>query len=290
MKTNYMLSGFGSKDEAQKRNHEFALKVGIKEGDMTKYLFTSHCLAKEQKENWGLEIPEEYLHLLDDKEKQERLIQLSPIANIDFYFPPVFRYMEKKYIDLFFNEGKIRLSSFAKFHFDTDKQRGDNMEGRGLICLDSEHQSTTIVASSGVNSFVLSSSLIMDTELLTDFNVDGCFAIEDPINFLATILEQIPECFRSNLGPCYYKREHKIERNGNFTLKDLKSDDYSGYIDFDKFFNHTTLAHLDQLFTKRLEYANQHEFRFIWHTNSISIPDHIDITVPDAVKFCRRIL
>lgn len=91
MKKRYILNGFSTRELAQKRNHEFALNSGIKEDSTTKYMFNVHCL---QREEWGLEVSEEHLNLLDDLERtSERLREIPHTPFVNAYVPMLFRYV-----------------------------------------------------------------------------------------------------------------------------------------------------------------------------------------------------
>ena len=100
MKKHYILNGFESREIAQNRNHEFAIRQGNNENSPTKFMFTVHCLTKEE---WGLEVTEDYLHLLDDHEKSPQRLREIPFQPfVQPYIPMVYRYLEKQWIDMFF--------------------------------------------------------------------------------------------------------------------------------------------------------------------------------------------
>ena len=50
-------------------------------------------------------------------------------AECQIKLPTVVRYLEKEYVDEFFNTGTPMLASVKKFHQHTDEQRGDTEEG-----------------------------------------------------------------------------------------------------------------------------------------------------------------
>ncbi len=290
MKKTYILNGFISREEAQKRNHEFALKNGIKEDSTTKYMFTPHCLVKEE---WGLEISEDYLHLLDEKEKtNNRLKEIPHQPYIQAYIPMVFRYLEEKWVDDFFKNGHIRLSSFNKFHKHTDEQRGDKNEGsNNIVGLTGDNKTMFARTSHGSDAFVLSTSLMLNEEIYEDFEVDCCFVIERPFEFMNVISKHIPEFKGINFGPCLYKPDRTIQRNSpNLTLDSLKSDDNPNNMDMGKMFNAiNNIGGSEVLFSKTNEYSHQHEYRFLWHSFMEKMPDHIDLIVPEAREFCRKL-
>ncbi len=289
MKKRYILNGFSTRDDAQKRNREFALKHGIKPDSTTKFMFNIHCL---QREEWGLEILEDNLNLLDESEKtSQRLREIPNNPFIQPFIPMVFRYLESQWVDAFFKNGILRLSSFKKFHQHKDEQRGDKKEGSNMIVgLGNENQIFAMTAD-GLDAFVLSTSLSYNNKMYNDFSVDACFVIEKPLEFMDAIIKVLPEFKGLNFGPCLYQPEKIITRSlPEFDLDSLKSDDDPNFNDADKMFNVINQAGgLEVLFAKTNEYSNQHEYRMLWHTYLDPMPDYIDLVVPEATKFCRKI-
>jgi len=61
-----------------------------------------------------------------------------PTLNIQFVRPwtilrpRLYRYLPSKWVDAFFHDGSLRLSSFNEFSKHTDEQRADPQEGRGV--------------------------------------------------------------------------------------------------------------------------------------------------------------
>jgi len=289
MKKRFILNGFSTREDAQKRNHEFALNHGLKPDSTTKFMFNVHCL---QKEEWGLEILEDNLGLLDESEKtQERLREIPNRPFVNSYVPMVFRYLESEWVNEFFENGILRLSSFKKFHQHEDEQRGDKQEGSNMIFgIGSENQFSAMT-NSGHDAFVLSTSLAHNENLYNDFDVDACFIIEKPHEFMESIMKSIPEFKGINFGPCLYQPSKIIQRQmPGFNLDSIKSDDEPNTNDMGKIFNQIDQASgLDVLFSKTNEYAHQHEYRMLWHTYLDPMPEYIDLIVPEALQFCRKI-
>jgi hypothetical protein len=289
MKKRYILNGFSTREDAQKRNHEFALIHGLKPDSTTKFMFNVHCL---QQEEWGLEILEDNLGLLDESEKtQERLREIPNRPFVHSYVPMVFRYLESEWVDEFFKNGILRLSSFKKFHQHEDEQRGDKQEGSNMIFGVGSENQFGAMTSNGHDAFVLSTSLTYNEDLYHDFDVDACFIIEKPHEFMESIMKAIPEFKGVNFGPCLYQPDRIIQRQmPGFNLDSIKSDDEPNTNDMGKMFNQINQASgLDVLFSKTNEYAHQHEYRMLWHTYLDPMPEHIDLIVPDAVQYCRKI-
>lgn len=289
MKKHFILNGFESRKSAEQRNHEFALKKGFDENSPTKFMFSVHCLTKEE---WGLEVTEEYLDLLEEHEKNpERLREIPFQPFIQPYIPMVYRYLEKQWIDQFFSEGKIRLSSFKKFRKHVDEQRGDNVEGKNILIGTGNDKTIYAVVSTGIDAFVLSASLLFSQSLYSDFKVDGCFVIERPLEFMNEISKHIPEYKGLNFGPCIYKPEVLIKRQlPDFNLDSLRNEDDPTKNDLNKVLSTSNLigGH-DVLFRKTLKHAHQHEYRILWHSDLKDLPDYIDIIAPNCRQYCREI-
>ena len=289
MKKRFILNGFPTREDAQKRNHEFALNYGIQPDSSTKYIFNVHCL---QREEWGLEVLEDNLNLLDESEKtSQRLREIPNSPFIQPFVPMVFRYLESEWVDAFFDKGNLRLSSFKKFHKHQDEQRGDNKEGSNMIVGMGKEKHFSAMTSNGHDAFVLSTSLTYNDKMYEDFNVDSCFVIEKPLEFMDAIIKVIPDFIGLNFGPCLYQPNKIIKRNiPGFDLDSMKSDDDPNSNDMGKMFNVINqVGGLEVLFTKTNDYSDQHEYRMLWHTYMNSMPEHIDLNVPEAVQFCRRI-
>jgi hypothetical protein len=289
MKKHYILNGFNTRDIAQKRNHEFAIKQGIEETSSPAFMFNVHCLSKEE---WGLEVSEDYLDLLDPFEKTPNRLREIPFQPfIQAYIPMVYRYLEKEWITAFFKEGKLRLSSFNKFRQHADEHRGDKEEGQNLIIGNLKNNQVLVKVSTGIDAFVLSSSLMHSKELYKDFNVESCFIIERPLEFMQEIGKHIPEFKGINFGPCLYKPNHSILRQfPEVDLDSLKSEDDPNNMDLNKIFALSNAAGgAEVLFTKTIDYSHQHEYRMLWHSEINPLPDYIDIIAPEARQFCRII-
>jgi hypothetical protein len=289
MKKRYILNGFPTQEDAQKRNHEFALSHGIKPDSTTMYMFSVHCL---QREEWGLEVLEDNLDLLDESEKTpERLREIPNRPFVHSYVPMVFRYLESKWVDEFFKSGSIRLSSFKKFHQHEDEQRGDKKEGSNMIFGIGSEKQFGAMTSNGHDAFVLATSLTYNEKMYQDFDVDSCFVIEKPHEFMDSIIKAIPEFKGLNFGPCLYQPYKIIQRQmPGFDLDSIKSDDDPNTNDMGKMFNQIDQAGgLDVLFSKTNDYAHQHEYRMLWHTYLDPMPEHIDLIVPEAKQFCREL-
>lgn len=282
----YMLSGFATKEELLIRNSEFVTNFGHKPNDGISFMFEYGQLSEY---DWGMIVPEANLDLLNESERtSERLHEIpKPEPRIEPYAPMVFRYLEKEFVDLFFDKGILRLSSFRQFKKHKDEQRGDKSEGTNLIHATGGMTMMTFV-NSGSNAFVLSTSLKNSKSLCADFNYDACFVIENPVDFLITIGSKLGDLRGALLGPCIYQPVKIITRNmPGLSLEGLKSD-YGGIDPLKMHQQSIKTGGNDVFFTKTNVHSHQNEFRFLWFLWEDKVEDHILIEVPEAIKFCSK--
>lgn len=289
MKKRYILNGFESKDKAQERNHQFAKLAGVsKPGSITKYMFPVHCLVQEQ---WGLELTEDDLYLLKDEEKYaNRLKEIPHQPFVNSYVPMVFRYLEEEWVEEFFKDGSLRISSFSMFRKHSHQERSDIGEGKNVIQGNAEDISFYATTEHGNNAYVLSTSLISNQQLMKDFGVNSGFVIEQPFLFMQEVSKQIPDYLGIRFGPCLYLDNKTIRRTVNTKLENLKQEGDIKGIDMNKMFSSIHNAGGQEVyFSKLTKYAHQHEYRMLWHSGSKSLPDYLDLKVPEARQYCRKI-
>lgn len=204
--------------------------------------------------------------------------------------PRVYRYMEKQYVDDFFNIGRIRLSSFASFSKHKDEQRFDDEEGTALcVHRTSENggQTLTFRFYFDNGAYVLCGSAMPSNPLMHDFGSDSAIIIRDVGGFVKAVANAVSGCSRSVHGPCSYQRTRAIER-------DLGWLDIAESTTFDpKEMNAAAIENAvselvtdDVLFLKPASYSHQVEYRLIWIAEQPD--DHIEVVVPDAIQFCER--
>jgi len=192
--------------------------------------------------------------------------------------PHLYRHLEKQYVDLFFERGILRLSSFARFSKHKDEQRFDANEGRGVVTHMTDEgggQTIMVAAALGENAYALSSSLFYKAATGTDFNTDSGFRINDSVEFAAAIARELPFFAGGMEGPCIYQSRPMLHR-------DYGQLGQNGQIDFQKDLKMNELC-----FLKSDRYTTQCEYRILWAT-SRKTDEFIDVHCPDAVKFCTR--
>ena len=204
--------------------------------------------------------------------------------------PVLFRFIEKQYVDAFFDDGTLRLSTFNKFKNHHDEQRLDKQEGQTFFVHRTNQQggqTLEALAQHGQNAYVLCGATRFEKELMKSFDCDSYIRINDPTKFSMAISKHIPGFVAGFEGACLYQSNKIIE-------KDL------GYIDLNKFKNNSGQVDINMLnsfinhhmsfypfFLKDTSYAHQLEYRLLWLSNA-EMNEHIDIKVPEAIQFCTQ--
>ncbi len=60
------------------------------------------------------------------------MITLNLAKQFNVFLPKPFKYIQKEYLDMFFDSGILRISSFNRFRNYPDEIRGDLKEGSGV--------------------------------------------------------------------------------------------------------------------------------------------------------------
>lgn len=283
----YVIKGFKTQENAQQRITAFLSKKNNPFGLWMEYI---------QNHDWCVIFDETLLPYVTKKE-ETTLCRTSYPTPIIQYTPRVFRYMDEQYIDEFFSKGRLRLSSFASFK----KHKNSNLrdENEGQVKLIMKYQELQIETQLGIghNSFVLCGTYMNNDQNYNTFNANAAFSIENIQRFCEAISTAIKkkygyEILSVNHGPCKYmqSREHNI---------DVFEHDYKeimqGYGMNEPSVNFDTMQKMNSqylqdhgFFLKQNKYASEYEYRILWHIEEDKIPEFIDLTVPEAVKFCKK--
>lgn len=220
------------------------------------------------------------------------MIKLPMVTDWNICTPNLYRYLDQEYVDAFFKDGSLRLSSFTQFHKHEDEQRLDKNEGKTMFVHRTNQRGGQTIeagATHGVNAYVLCSAMRYDKKLMDAFGCNSSFRITNTTNFGMAVARNIPNLLNAFEGPCIYQDMKIIE-------KDL------GYIDVGKFrdpenpsiirkemLNNFILSKMEHypLFLKEKAFAHQVEYRFVWIVKKKE-SDYLDIKVPEAIQFCSK--
>lgn len=203
--------------------------------------------------------------------------------------PKVYRYMDQKYIDEFFETGILRLSTFHTFAQHKDEQRHDPKEGFNILFGLGDNSTIVAVTRHGSNSLIFCTSTIEDDQLMQSFNTNGYFKINKSIDFAVAIAEKIPGCKGGLQGPCIYADRRSIERR--FSEPDeivarLQEEGKKPELQ-ETLATASRIGGSDTFFTKLKKFKSQIEYRFIWHVPEAKDP--VFVECPEALEFCEKV-
>ena len=130
--------------------------------------------------------------------------------------PTVFRYMDRRWIDAFFETGALRLSSLARFQRHVDEQRQDQNEGVQSYEYYTPSEPPLFLSTwihYGMNAYVLCGSMSESGSLATAFGADDYLAIQETMEFANAIAAHIPGFIGGTEGPCLYLNRRLLKRD-----------------------------------------------------------------------------
>ncbi len=194
--------------------------------------------------------------------------------------PYLYRYENSIFIDRFFNEGELFISSFINFKKYPDNELGDPGEGSLWLTIKEKSNESQILSISEAtnNQYCLSTSTVLDDSLKIKFKSDGVFRIIDPNRFVLEITKSLTRVKGVYLGNCIYVAKREITKMVNAISKD----------DNLNINRATSIAGIEPLFLKKNIHQHQSEFRIIWITDR-DVNDGLIIRCPEAIKYCDKI-
>ncbi len=225
------------------------------------------------------------------------MISLQTGKPLDIYLPNIYRYMDKEFVDLFFEKGILRLNSFKKFREYPDEIRGDKNEGNGSVTGFSDKSGFQyhVMSNIGSDAYMLCGSIIDSDDIKKIFDTDTCFRIVKPLDFSIAVSNAILGFKQSFQGFCNYREERMIKK----LIPGMEINDFTGPEGTIIIGGQKENERIDQIlsngidlmFLKEKKYQDQCEYRFVWtiNTHFYTMSDFIDIECKEAVQFCERI-
>jgi hypothetical protein len=202
--------------------------------------------------------------------------------------PSVFRYEDERWIDEFFNTGKLRLSTFKKFATYADEIRGDTSEGKASCYGETQdNKSVVVFQAQGTSAAVLCCSHRLDHQLREGFQRESAFEITNTLGFSSEVSRQLAGFRHGIEGSCIYRSDASINRAIDFDFDKYKLPD--GNFDMKMIFDAgNQLGGAELLLLKRKHYERQQEYRLLWELDAIPA-DYIDVVAPLARQYCRKV-
>jgi hypothetical protein len=199
----------------------------------------------------------------------------------------IVKLMKKEHVDAFFETGSLRLHTLQYYREREHAEIGDKSEGKLVLAIRNEQATALIQVINGYNSFTFCAFDGMpENEVSAKFGYDSSFEIVDIVEFARAIKYKL-SALEFKYANCVYKNENLlvVRPPNNFRFDRLST-------------AWLATGEMGQYFIKPLEYRHQQEVRIVWRLASdtnLQYPKkedshlHLDIKVPEARKFCRRI-
>jgi hypothetical protein len=206
--------------------------------------------------------------------------------------PLVYRYLQAKYVDDFFEDGSLRLSSAERFGQHPDEVRNDPDEGKANFFHRTEEGGGQTIAAhieQGQNAYILCGSAYFSPDLMDAFGADSYIRINDSTAFGQAVSRHIPGFSGGAEGHCRYQSARAFERDLGFVdgINVTLPDGSPGYD------QQRLLQVLNQgvgvvpIFLKGVHFAWQAEYRLVWFSSGLASP-YLEIKVPEARELCTK--
>jgi hypothetical protein len=201
--------------------------------------------------------------------------------------PPVYRFLERKYVDDFFETGHLRLSCVSVFRQHDDEQRWDDREGKFHVeyfgrQFNGEPCYINVKGEISENGYVLCGAMTNDARLMEAFGCDAYICITDTIGFAQAVAHCVPGFLTGYEGPCIYNRARIIQRGGPIPPRFIAAAQ-SNRAGLEQFVIQNYGPEI--LFLKHQGFLGQAEYRLIWLTDR-PVTEPISIYAPQARAFC----
>lgn len=241
---------------------------------------------------FSIVVPERVFAHFDEIRKED-CVALTPPVPCDYNTPILYRFMEDRFVDKFFDCGELKLTTFEKCKNLEDSNRKDEQEGRSDLWGYDGNYSIQVGFGVGSDAIMLCSSLCSDYKDDKGVLFNKCIEIFDVQGLLASITEQLTKngyiIKRILYGPCFYSKKEFHKKVDITTFKDKL--DKEQVFDWDEMNRLTSSIGGDNMFfQKPIEKRYENEFRLLWIVDNIKQNQDILITIPNPQAYCRPFL
>ena len=181
----YLLHGYQTKEDAESRAKELcALSPSTK----CKILARTEQQIKE----YAILLPDTAIENLSPAERKSIVLLPREIQYTD-YQPRLYRFMDEIYIDEFFRNGILLLTTYSRCQQLEDPNRADISEGRNLLIGESGKLRCEFDMGSGDDVLMLCTSLSKNNHLPSGEPYKSCIEILDINHFVQSITASLLE-------------------------------------------------------------------------------------------------
>lgn len=282
----FLLKGFS--DEASASARVEILKSRYPFGD---YKVLAEIENHRKINGYAVRLPEWAIGGLSSEEITNLFIE-PRLFVVQDVVPSIYRFMDKKYVDRFFENGELRLSTYRRTRQLEDANRRDEGEGNNWLFGGDGRRRLEAKTEVGSNAYLLCSSLSRNHVKPDGTAYNSCLFIEDPTRFFEIITDKLmqeePSLSAALRGPCVYNDKNivkKIEESMMANLFNLPDEQVVSSLMYMTNFVGGNQAY----FTKDMENAWEAEYRMLWLLDKNIDEEHRTIFVPEARDICSSI-
>lgn len=237
--------------------------------------------------------PESVFEKVDYINREECTMCETP-TNVVYNIPILYRFLDIKgeFVDMFFETGKLKLTTFEKCKELEDENRKDTKEGRSKLFGYDGDIKMEIGVGVGSDAIMLCTSLCSEykddkgaiyTKFIEIYDAQGLlFAIADQLTKSGYVINNIL------LGPCFYTK--KEFHNAVCSEKFREKLDKEKVFDWDEMaIIANTISGYNVFFQKPIDKRLENEFRLLWIVDNIKKDQDISVTIPHPEAYCRLI-
>lgn len=201
--------------------------------------------------------------------------------------PTLVRQMQTQYVDAFFKDGSLRLSSFESFRKHPDERRRDSQEGLVAMHVDTPTGPFSILASIGQEAYIVCASTVEVPISDDQASSVSAFRILDTMKFADAVSRQIMGFVGGVEGLCAYRTNTMIRKSDTMPINP-PTDGSKAEEWFHAMNQQTGRLIMDAFFMKHISFSHESEYRFIWFAEGAR-RKYLGIKCPAAIQFCERI-
>lgn len=191
------------------------------------------------------------------------------------------------------------LTTYNRCKNHEDEVRKDSNEGSCQYNFNHQNTTTAGWQDVGFQSYMFCTSMIESEQLMTKFNADGYFWIDNLFAFCDVVSRYIPGFEYGRVGACSYKKSRVISRTTDNPVRPCEKELNNAMSNEDQRlrsqalnnYQRTMSGNVNQeladesYFLKENTFSDEAEVRIIW-TVPYDVKETITITCPEAIQFC----
>ena len=223
---------------------------------------------------------------------REECAMCESSSNVVYNIPILYRFLDIKgeYVDMFFETGKLKLSTFENCKKLEDENRKDTKEGQSDLYGYDGDIKMQIGVGVGSDAIMLCTSLCSDYKDKKGTVYDKYIEIFDAQGLLFAIADQLIKngyVIKNILfGPCFYTKKefHNTVCSETFREK-LDKEQAFDWDEILKIANY--IGGNNIFFQKPIDKRLENEFRLLWVVDNIKKDQDIFVTIPHPETYCK---